>query len=222
MLIMPKTFIFCGPPGAGKDTQASFIVERNPDFLLIASGTMFRDLYRQKNKIGLEAAKYWLKGNLVPDDLYAQAFEKWLKSFDPSKNWLLIGAVRSQSQVVVVDTVLSQFNKKIDKVICLEAKDNVIIRRITNRLICPACGRIYNKLYNPPKNDTLCDDDKTKLIQRKDDTLSIIKNRLDVYHKLMRPVIEEYEKRGILYKIDAERDFETVYKDVKAAILGDK
>ena len=218
---MAKTYVFCGPPGVGKDTQAYLLVERLKNFQLIGSGDMFRKLYKKRTNSGIEASKFWKKGKLVPARIYEKVLEEWLGLFDQNKDWLLVGAVRDKTQVGIVDRCLKKVNRKLDKVICFVADDNVVTKRITNRLICPVCGRVYNKISNPPKNDSLCDDDNTPLIQRVDDTLPVIKKRLEVYHNSMDPVIDIYKKRNVLVIINADRDFDSIYNDLVSVIKND-
>ncbi|MBC7123767.1 MAG: nucleoside monophosphate kinase, partial [Pseudothermotoga sp.] len=107
--------------------------------------------------------------------------------------------------------------QKLDAVLYLRVSEDVVVKRLTNRRVCPKCGRIYNLLSMPPKNDELCDDCGIRLVQRDDDKEEVVRNRFKVYNEMTAPLIDYYKKKGTLVEVDAEADHQnTVQKAVEA------
>lgn len=203
---------FIGPSGCGKDTQVSLLsnvlqVEN------ISSGELLRELYSNGDEDGIKAAKYWQKGEWVPDEIIMKIIRKRLELINPTSVAILNGFPRTVNQAVDYDELMNA-ELEISKVVFFELDDELAIQRLSNRRICPNCEKIYHLIYNPSKLGEKCEECKLDLIQRKDDQEKIILERLRFFNKTTAPILQYYKKKGRLIIIDASRDIETIHKNL--------
>jgi adenylate kinase len=209
--------ILFGPPGAGKGTQAKKMV----DFYgipQISTGDILRANVREGTELGLAAKSYMDKGDLVPDEVLIGIIKNRLKEQDCSKGFILDGYPRTVPQADALAVILDEIEKPIDVVLNLEVPDEVLVGRISGRLMCK-CGASYHTISNPPKNNNICDICGGEVFQRADDKEDAVQNRLNVYKKQTQPLIAYYAKQGILVTLDGTKDMEKVFKDIKAVLV---
>ncbi|RLJ02062.1 MAG: adenylate kinase [Candidatus Aenigmatarchaeota archaeon] len=194
--------LIIGPPGSGKGTQIEKIAKKFKLKHIPSPGDLFR-------KIGDEEVKKYLStGRLVPDELVAKLV---FKEIDDAENFILDSYPRNLNQAKTLDNFLAKRNKKLDYVIYLKTGEKEIIKRITNRRVCVKCGKIYNLITNPPKEDEKCECGG-KLIQREDDKEEVVRARMDVFRKYTEPLLEYYKDRLIV--IDGEQPVDKVFEDI--------
>jgi adenylate kinase len=206
--------ILMGPPGAGKGTQAD-IIKINYPIPHISTGDMFRDAVSKQTPLGVEAKKYMDSGQLVPDEVTIGIVAERLAEPDCQKGFLLDGFPRTIPQADALEEVMKKLNKKIDAVINIFVPDDILIARITGRVSCRECKTVYNLNTNPPQQAGVCDKCGGELFQRSDDQGDTVVKRLQVYGEQTNPLLAYYEKKGLVYNIDGDRDSQAVFADVK-------
>ncbi|RJS74799.1 adenylate kinase [Candidatus Bathyarchaeota archaeon] len=184
--------VMLGPPGAGKGTYASRLTK-----ILgvphISTGDMVREEIRAQTELGRKIKQYSDKGELVPDEIIIQLLSNRLEKPDAEKGYILDGFPRTINQAEALDKI-----SKVDLVINLNVPDDIIITRLSNRVVCRKCGAIYNLLTLKPKKEGVCDKCGGELYQRRDDKPEVIKERLEVYRKKTEPLIDYYRRKGVL------------------------
>lgn len=205
-----KTVLFHGPSGSGKDTQVELLKERY-DFESIATGDMFRTMYKQADLEAIKAYNYWSKGQWVPNELVYSMLNKWVTQFDRTKSWAFVSVVREQGQIQMFDKILESVERKLDHFIYFTLPEEVAIERMSLRWICPNCDRTYHEKFKIEKVKGYCDKCGTKLVQRVDDQPEKIKIRLKEYNETIGPIVETYKNRGILIEIDASPSIEEIH-----------
>lgn len=205
--------VILGPPGAGKGTQAEYIVERY-NIPHISTGDIFRENIKNNTELGKEAKSYMDKGLLVPDDLVIALVEDRLNKADAKEGFLLDGFPRTVAQAVSLDSILDKNNDKLTKVINISVDPEILIERAIGRRVCKTCGMTYHVKFNPPKEEGICDKDGTKLIQRDDDTEETVKTRISVYFDQTAPLIDYYRAQNLLVDIDGAKDIDKVFEDI--------
>lgn len=208
---MKKRVILLGPPGAGKGTQAMRLTGAM-NVPHISTGDMLREARAKGTELGKKADAYMQAGALVPDDLVNGIVVEKLASEE--NGYLLDGFPRTIAQA----DALEQAGEKIDAVILIDVEDSVLISRITGRLSCPKCGSVFHKTNMPPKQDGVCDRCQSSLIQRADDNEVTVRQRLDAYHAQTQPLVEYYEKRGLLTRIDGGAPLDEGFEAIKKAL----
>ncbi|CAM6089711.1 unnamed protein product [Calypogeia fissa] len=213
-----KRVILIGPPGCGKGTQAPMIKE---DHCLchLATGDMLRAAVAAQTPLGVVAKKAMDKGELVTDDLVVGIIDEALKRPSCSKGFILDGFPRTVVQAQKLDEMLSKQGTKVDKVLDFDIADSVLEERVSGRWIHPASGRSYHTKFAPPKKPGIDDITGEKLIQRKDDNAEVLRSRLEAFHKQTSPVIDYYEKKGMVAHLHAEESPKDVTKEI-AKVLG--
>lgn len=206
-----------GPAGAGKGTMSDLILKEY-DIPHISTGDMLRDNVRNNTELGNLAKSYMDAGNLVPDDVIIAMVEKRLQENDCQKGYLLDGFPRTLVQAEAFEKIENKIGKPVECVIALEVGFDTLVERITGRRICPKCGAIYHIHNKPSKVEGICDVCGSKLTQRKDDTVEQLTVRMDGYEKSTKPVIDFYDKRGIVSYIDASQETAAVFEKVKEAL----
>ena len=212
-----KKMLIMGPPGAGKGTQAENIIKYY-NIPHISTGDMFRAAISNKTEIGLIAKSYIDAGNLVPDEITVGIVKERLSKPDCKNGFLLDGFPRDLHQAEMFDSMLKELGITLDLVLNIHVDDEKLINRIIGRRICPKCGRTYHVIYNKPLKDGICDDCGSELIQRKDDNVETVKNRLDVYSHLTEPLINYY--KDLVVNFDGDRDVDVIFEDIKK-VIGD-
>lgn len=210
--------VLLGPPGAGKGTQAKYIAEKF-GIPHISTGDIFRKNIKEQTKLGVKAKEYIDKGQLVPDALTVSIVEDRLKQDDCKNGFMLDGFPRNVAQADALDEVMSSIGMGLHHVVNIEVPAELLVERITGRRVCPACGASFHVVFNPPKTQGECDFCSTQLIQRADDSVETVRNRLNVYEKQTQPLIEYYEVKKILRNIDGKQDIDDVFKDI-CKVLG--
>jgi len=217
------TVILLGPPGAGKGTQAKVISARF-EIPQISTGDLLRENVSHETELGKKAKQVMNSGELVPDQLVCDMVAERLSHGDCRKGFILDGFPRTVSQAGWLDRFLASQvfeNKKCfgaPIVIQYVVEYNALLQRLTGRRSCPTCGRIYNVHFQPPRTADVCDVDGTRLVTRKDDREDVIVERLKAYEQQTLPLVEYYQSRGRLLKIDADRPMEQVAAETLAAI----
>lgn len=203
--------LILGPQGSGKGTQAELLSQKF-DLLYLEMGSLLRDLAKKDAEIDKLINK---EGKLVPDEKTADIFTNFLKlnPLENKKGLILDGFPRTPKQYEFVKDYLAKAGQKLDWTIFLEISEEISVKRLSARRICENCGKTYNLLTNPPKNE-ICDDCGGKLMQRKDDKEDAIRERLSIYRERTQPLIEILEKEGILIRVNGERPIETIFQDI--------
>ncbi len=209
--------ILFGPPGAGKGTQAERL---RGDFPLayIATGDMLRQNVKDKTELGIKAKEYMDNGELVPDDLIVAMAAARLDEGDAQDGFILDGFPRTLDQARALDEQLAQMGRQVTAVLLIDVPDEEVIRRLSGRRVCVKAGHNYHVEFDPPKHDDVCDQDGSRLIQRDDDQPEVIRNRLRVYHEKTKPLVDFYDERGLLRRIDGTREPADVHGHIRAVI----
>ena len=210
--------IMLGAPGAGKGTQAKKIAAQY-SIPHISTGDIFRANTKNNTELGQKATTYMDKGELVPDSLVVDLIMDRFKEADCANGYVLDGFPRTIPQAEALDNALKANGEKVDFAINVEVPDENIINRMSGRRACVGCGATYHIKYNPTKVEGVCDACGEKLILRDDDKPETVKNRLSVYHEQTQPLIDYYNKAGVLAEVDGTKDMEDVFKDI-VNILG--
>ncbi|KAL4973218.1 adenylate kinase [Aspergillus desertorum] len=206
--------ILMGPPGAGKGTQAPKIKEKYC-VCHLATGDMLRSQVAKKTDLGREAKKIMDQGGLVSDEIMVNMIKSELENNAECKNgFILDGFPRTVAQAERLDEMLVARNQKLQHAIELKIDDALLVARITGRLVHPASGRSYHRIFNPPKEAMKDDITGEPLVQRSDDNAEALKKRLVTYHAQTAPVCEYYKKTGIWRGIDASQEPGQVWKSL--------
>jgi len=212
-------FVFLGPPGAGKGTQAALISEvlQVP---AIATGGIFRAAISGNTQIGKQIAQFVNSGMLVPDKLTNAIVAERLKEKDCQKGFVLDGYPRSLTQAKSLDTFLAKAETPLDRALYFKVDAAVVIERMGKRRVCSQCGQTYNLVSQPPKVEGKCDRCQGALITRSDDTPEAISKRLAVYEETTKPLLDYYGKKNILEVLNASQPVNIIAEQVKAVCLG--
>lgn len=203
--------VLIGPPGVGKGTQAAML-ESNLGVKPLSSGVIFRSEIDAETDLGRLAKRYIDHGELVPNGVTIEMMAKRLRSDDVRKNgFVLDGFPRTVRQAEALDELLEQMEMHLDCAISLEVPDEIVIERLAGRMGCTKCGELYHAINKPPMREGLCDKCNSPLIIRSDDKPETIRERLRIFHENTRPVIEYYESKGVLQRVDGRGDPKTVY-----------
>lgn len=206
-------FLLIGPPGGGKGTQAKKLSSKF-NIPQISTGDMLRDHVKKLSALGIKAKKFMDSGELVPDELILQMMKKKLSSDECINGYILDGFPRTLPQAEGLNILLKEIDSNLDKVIVIEVNDNIIIDRMGGRRVHKNSGRIYHIKFNPPKNEGFDDITNEPLSIRSDDKKETVKNRLNIYHDLTKPLISFYDKNKILLTINGEDSIENVYSNI--------
>lgn len=205
-----------GPPGAGKGTQSTFLVEKL-DMRHISTGDLFRSAMKNNTELGRKAKQYMDKGQLVPDEIVIGMVEEKLKSLS-GQSFILDGFPRTEPQAKALDQLLTQLDLKLDWVVSLNVPDETLISRLTGRRVCKGCGAVYHVDSKPTQKQGVCDVCGGEVIQRADDKEDVIKDRLEVYRKSTAPLIDYYQAQNKLLDIDGTGATEAVFERIKTAV----
>ena len=203
--------LLLGPPGGGKGTQSKFLMEQF-DIPQISTGDMLRSNVTNNTKLGIKAKEFMNKGELVTDSLILDMMELRFKDSDCNNGFILDGFPRTIKQAEGLDVLFSKINQELDHVIVIDVDDDEIVKRMSGRRMHPKSGRVYHIKYNPPKNEDKDDITNEDLIIRKDDKEETVRNRLQVYHKQTKPLINYYNKN--VFKVKGSDPIQTVKNNI--------
>ena len=210
---MRDFYVFLGPPGAGKGTQAK-VVAQKMGIPQISSGDLFRENLKNQTDLGIRADQFIKVGELVPDDITIKMVEERISRTDCAAGAILDGFPRNPAQAKALDEMLELTGCKINQVPYVAVPVEVLVERLSARLTCREQGHVFHKEYKPPKVAGICDFDGSELYQREDDHPDTVKHRIQVYEQQTRPLIEYYRERGILVEIDGNQSIEDVTKEL--------
>jgi adenylate kinase len=207
--------VLLGPPGAGKGTQAVKIAQ---GFQLphISTGDILRQAVRDQTALGQEAKKIMDAGQLVSDEIMLGIIRERLGQPDAQKGYILDGYPRTIPQAEALDKLLGERTAPPVLVANIEVDDEELVKRIAGRRSCPKDGSVYNIHYKPPKQDEVCDTCGTALIQRDDDREATVRNRLEVYNRQTKPLLDHYADR--ISAVDGSAKPDEIYDNLSALV----
>ncbi len=192
--------VFLGPPGAGKGTQASRMAERF-GVRHASTGEIFRGAAREGSELGQTVKEYLESGRLVPDELTSRVVEEMV--IDSEEQFILDGYPRTLQQAYALQEMLEQRGRSLDAVVYFEVPDDMVVERLTGRLVCSECGANYHRRFMPPREDMICDECGGELKVRSDSSGEVVMERLDQYRIKTLPLVDFYEKKELLERVDA-------------------
>jgi adenylate kinase len=209
--------VLLGAPGAGKGTQAKKLIEKY-GIPQISTGDLLRAAVAAGTALGKEAKSFMDKGELVPDRVVLGMVEERLKQDDCKKGYILDGFPRNTAQAEALDKMLGPLGMSLSAALSVDVPFEDLMKRLTGRRTCKACGQMYNIYFNPPKKENTCDKCGGGLFQRDDDKEETIKKRLDVYSAQTAPLIDYYRKKGIVSSVNGTGSIDEIFKEVCKAL----
>lgn len=211
--------VLLGPPGAGKGTQAELIVKKY-GIPQISTGDIFRANIKNGTELGKKAKEYMDKGELVPDELVVDLVKDRLEQDDCKEGFMLDGFPRTVFQAEELDKIMEAKKLNINYVLNIDVAPEKLIDRIAGRRVCKACGATYNVNTKPTAKEGVCDACGGEVYQRADDNRETVENRINVYFSQTAPLIEYYEKSGVLATVDGDQAMDNVFSDI-TKVLGE-
>jgi adenylate kinase len=209
--------ILLGPPGSGKGTQGEKLQEDH-HLPYYATGDILRAAVKEGTEVGKQAKEYMDRGDLVPDEVIIGVIGERVQSEEAADGFILDGFPRTVPQAEALDEEMNDLGRDITAVILIDVSEEEIIRRLSGRRTCEAEGHVFHVEFNPPKQEGVCDVDGSKLVARDDDKPEVIRNRLEQYESKTKPLVDYYEKKGILQKVDGARPPDEVEERIHAVI----
>jgi adenylate kinase len=206
--------VFLGPPGAGKGTQAKMICDEY-NLIQLSTGELLRKSLVIGTELGIKAAEYWENGQLVPDDIMIHIFAEEIRKPISVSGYILDGFPRTIPQAYALEDIFAELNMKLDTVLVLKVPQDILVKRLAARRVCPDCGASYHLEFKPPKSAGFCDFDGAALYQRGDDNEEVIRNRLVVYDNLTSPLITHYNEKSMTTMINGLQNIDKVLRDIK-------
>lgn len=214
-------YILLGPPGAGKGT-AAVRLSQTLGIPHVSTGNMFREAMSSGSELGRLAESFIGKGNLVPDEVTVEIVKERLSRPDARSGFILDGFPRTTPQARALDGILSGLGAVLDGVVYMKVPDEIVLRRLSRRLICRDCGEIYNLDTMPPAREGRCDRCGGELYQRSDDAPAAVLERMREYEAKTSPLVDYYRERGELIEVDAGGDKEVTYRELLEMMSGRK
>jgi adenylate kinase len=215
---MPElNLVLLGPPGSGKGTQGERL---NEDLRLpyYATGDILRGAVRDETELGKSAKAFMDAGDLVPDEVIVGVIAERIDSEEARDGFILDGFPRTTPQAEALDAKLSELGRSVNAVLLIDTSDDEVVRRLGGRRTCEANGHVYHVDFNPPKVEGVCDVDGSPLIVRDDDKPEVIRKRLATYHEKTEPLVTYYDDRGVLRRIDGEREPDEVTEELRRTL----
>jgi adenylate kinase len=215
---MPElNLVLLGPPGSGKGTQGERL---NEDLRLpyYATGDILRAAVRDETELGRTAKGYMDAGDLVPDEVIVGVIVEALDSDAARDGFILDGFPRTTPQAEALDAKLEELSRGVTAVLLIDVSDDEVVRRLGGRRTCAENGHVFHVDFNPPKQEGVCDIDGSELITRDDDNPETIRNRLDQYHEKTEPLVDYYDQRSVLRRLDGEKDPDVVTEEIRRTL----
>jgi len=209
--------VLLGPPGAGKGTQAQRLAERY-GIPQISTGDILREHVEQGTMLGIRARAYMDRGEYVPDNVVVEMVMDRLAHDDTQTGFILDGFPRTVPQARALEHALEVAGTPLSAVLDFSISDDMAVRRLSNRWICPLCKRTYNLEFKPPAQDKICDVDGTGLERRADDEELTVRRRLAVYGEQTAPLESFYREHGLLHEVDAQAQEDVVVERTIATL----
>lgn len=210
--------ILLGPPGVGKGTQGARLADEL-GWVRIATGDLLRAARREGSELGRKAQAFMDAGDLVPDDLILDLVAQELDGLGRRTGIVFDGFPRTIAQAEGLEELLPEFGRSVERVVVLDAPDEVLVKRIAGRRSCPDCEAVFNVHFDPPEEEGVCDQCGAKLRHREDDRPETVQRRLDVYREETEPLIRFYEESAAeVLLVDGSQDVDRVFDDVQEAV----
>ncbi|MGN0838314.1 MAG: adenylate kinase [Pyramidobacter sp.] len=209
--------ILVGPPGAGKGTQAEKIVAKY-GVAHISTGDILRANVKAGTELGRKAKTYMDAGSLVPDEVIVGMMRGRLAEDDCSRGFILDGFPRTVPQAEALTALLKEMGIRLDGVILLDVDDETVVQRLCGRRMCRKCGKIFHVTFNPSARGNVCDACGGELYQRDDDKEEVIRHRLSVYHSQTAPLVDYYDRAGLLIRVNAAEAGDKVLSSIEARL----
>ncbi len=215
---MKRRIVLLGPPGSGKGTIANML-ESHFNLEHISTGQWFRREMAAGTDLGKQVTANVERGELVPDEMVLGLIEHWLTPELIEHGYMFDGFPRTRAQAEALDKFCAEKKAPLDVVLYLSCPEDLIIERITGRRVCLSCGKNYHVRSSPPRSPGVCDVCGSPLVQRPDDTVEVVKNRLEFYRKITEPLVDYYRKSGKLVSLNGAQGSEAAFK-AAAQVLG--
>ncbi len=215
---MPElNLVLLGPPGSGKGTQGERL---NEDLRLpyYATGDILRGAVRDETELGKSAKEYMDSGDLVPDEVIVGVIAERIDSKEAIDGFILDGFPRTTPQAEALDAKLDELGRSVSTVLLIDTSDDEVVKRLGGRRTCEANGHVFHVDFNPPKVEGVCDVDGSPLLVRDDDKPDVIRKRLATYHEKTEPLVTYYDDRGVLRRVDGERDPDEVTEELRRTL----
>jgi adenylate kinase len=209
--------VLLGPPGSGKGTQGERLQEdlRLPYY---ATGDILRAAVRDETELGRTAKEYMDRGDLVPDEVIVGVIAERIDSSEALDGFILDGFPRTMPQAEALDAKLEELGRAVTAVLLIDVSDDEVVRRLGGRRTCEKNGHVFHVEFNPPQREGVCDLDSSELVVRDDDKPEVIRHRLDQYHAKTEPLVEYYDHRSVLRRIDGSTAPDEVEEEIRRTL----